>query len=308
MGRKSKQAGGHMPLTHYERTKKFVSSEYGTKTQRLAGHSQYQIGYCALSITKITNENENDSSAIAMCTPSGYIYSKHAIIEYLVSKQQCIKEEQKAIQEQQQKEQAQTQQDTVAAAKNKAIDAFENAQRVVKKRKTINETQVAQNDLKRTSYWLANSQPSINSNINSSNSIQEETTSTAIVVATPTTETSQSDVLSPPPRPLSPFSQQPLRRKDIWPVWIEWNSTNDNSKVLCSMSHKTIQSQPALAYWTKDTTKPGTIVLETVFNDLIATTSNNKTLASSNNDNNKNDEKKKSKMTCPTTGETIKYT
>jgi hypothetical protein len=39
MGRKGAHVGGQLPLTHYERTKKFASSEYGTVRKRLAGDS-----------------------------------------------------------------------------------------------------------------------------------------------------------------------------------------------------------------------------------------------------------------------------
>ena len=87
----------------------------------------------------------------------------------------------------------------------------------------------------------------------------------------------------PPERPLSPHSQEPLRRKDLWPVELKWDE-DDSSKLICSVSGKSINTQSATAYWT-DKKKPGSIVLTTVFNELI-----------------------KSTMVCPTTSRKIKYT
>jgi hypothetical protein len=285
MGRKSKQAGGNMPLTHYERTKKFASSEYGTTSVRLAGHSQYQIGYCALSITCLdeTNSNTDDENIDhAMCTPSGYLYSKQSILEYMLTKKQELNEQQIAYEKSQQ--QYQQEQTNIEMASNKKMkNDFDISQNVIKKRKINDDRESAQNDLKRTSYWLANSQPDH--------------------LVTPIPKPPISD------RPLSPFSQQPLRRKDIWPVRLEWNNdgsdttnnnTSTNKKLVCSVSHKTIQTQPAIAYWTKDTNIPGTVVLEKVFNDLIGT-------KSSSGDNNDNNNNKKIKMICPTTGAKIKH-
>lgn len=141
MVRKSKQAGGHMPLTHYERTQKFASSEYGTTTKRLAGHSQYQLGDCALSLTRLGDE--------ALCTPSGYLYSSDALVEYLLTKTQEIKEQTAAYERQQQQDA------TAEEASSKRLADFEESQKVVKKRKFVDAKQAAQKGLKQTSYWLA---------------------------------------------------------------------------------------------------------------------------------------------------------
>jgi len=106
MGRKSKQAGtGHYPMTHHERTKKFASSSYGTTTTRLAGDTQVAFGSCSLSLTPIMDHTSsngeqkgksdskacagsdtNTSTTIAMVTPSGHLYAKQAIYEYLLTK------------------------------------------------------------------------------------------------------------------------------------------------------------------------------------------------------------------------------
>ena len=68
----------------------------------------------------------------------------------------------------------------------------------------------AQQDLKRTSYWLADSQP------------QQQTA-----------RVEQPKDLRPP----SPHSQEPLRRKDLWPVRLNW----EKDKLVCSVSGKPLQ-------------------------------------------------------------------
>jgi hypothetical protein len=121
MTRKSKQAGGHNPLTYYERNTKFASSEYGTTSQRLAGHSQYQLGDCALSLTRLTG-------APALCTPSGYLYSEEAILEYLLTRTQELNEQRVAFDAQE----AADAKGDADAKEEKRISDFEESQQVAK--------------------------------------------------------------------------------------------------------------------------------------------------------------------------------
>ena len=228
MTRKSKQPGGDFPLTHYERTKKFASSEFGTTTLRLAGHSQYQLGDCALSLTRLQKT--------ALCSPSGHLYAEDAILEYLLSKTKELKEQRVAY-DRQQKQLASTVEADDREEK-KRLAEFQQAQRVVKKQKVTDQQQVALQDLKRTSYWLADAQP-------------------AAVDAAPLDQ--------PPDRPVSPCSRQPLRRKDLWPIELSWQE----DKLTCAVSGKSFQSQAATtAYWT-DKKKPGTLVLTNVYDKLL---------------------------------------
>lgn len=247
MGRKSKTAGGNMPLTQYERTKKFVSSEYGTTSQRLAGHSQYQLGDCALSLTRLKSEK-----APVLCTPSGYLYSQSAILEYLLTKTQELKEQQAQYDAQEEEQSRQA----AGAATQKRVADFESSQQVVAKKHRQDRVDVkaaARQDLKRTSYWLADAQPA------------------AVETA----------VTRPPPRPSSPHSQEPLKRKELWPLDLTWDDNDD--KLVCHVSGKVIHTQAATAYWT-DKKKPGKVVLTKVFEDIIKET-----------------------MRCPTTSKKIKY-
>ena len=248
MTRKSKQAGGNFPLTYHEQTKKFASSQYGTTAKRLAGHSQYQLGDCALSLTSLSATRESDKAPAALCTPSGYLYSEEAILEFLLKKTQELKEQQVAYERQKVDREAKSRE----TLDRKKRDEFEESQRMVRKRKTVDSRQAARDDLKRTSYWLAESQP---------DAVQEE-------------------VSRPPERPLSPHSQQPLRRKDVWPLDLKF----DDKKLVCHVSGKSINTQPATAYWT-DKKKPGYVVLTSVYDQLI-----------------------KDNKVCPISGQKIRYT
>jgi len=212
-----------MPLTHYERSKKFASSEYGTTSKRLAGHSQYQLGYCAITTSSL--------SADALCSPSGYLYSRESILDYLLTTTQTLRKQQKAYDEQADKKGRQQDE----ASRKRTRDKFEKSQQLIAKNDVKSAKTVAKEDFKRSSYWLADSQP----------------------------EAVSHDLEKPPDRPPSPNSGSPLKRKDLWPATIKW----DGSVVVCALSDKAIKSQPATAYWI-DKKVPGLVVLSSVFDDF----------------------------------------
>jgi hypothetical protein len=304
MGRKSKQAGGNMPLTHYERTKKFRSSEYGTVSQRLAGHSQYQIGYCALSITSLENET------IVLCTPSGYLYSESVLLEYLLMKTKEIKQQQILDHEQQQQQQNEMEQSVLNEKKKKVTEEFESAQKVLSNKKPklfmstgkrnhdhYDDIEKSKQDIKRTSYWLATSQ---------TNQQQDDTTHPKhhdSIIVRPMSPSHPPP--SPPDRPVSPCSEQPLRRKEIWPVQLTWDVRSSHKKVvMCAISQKSITTQPVMVYWI-DKNKPGTIVLENVYHDIIMEHENKKDNA--RRSNSEGEERKVSLGICPLTSRKIKH-
>lgn len=278
MGRKGKQAGGNMPLTHYERTQKFASSEYGTTQQRLAGHSQYQIGDCALTTQRLDHittaaadatTTTTTGSSVALCTPSGYIYAESAILEYLLTKTQELKAQQAACDKKQQQDAAGDED----GDKKKRIADFKESQKVVKKSRIGNAKEAAVSDLNRVSYWLSSAQPVAAS-------------TTAVDTAPKTTygtcgsrSSSISQPPSPPERPASPMTGVVLRRKDLWPVQLQWqqqnyqgdninNNNSNNNKVRCAISDRAIPMGAAVtAYWT-DRKEPGLLVLQTVYEEL----------------------------------------
>ncbi|CAJ1963607.1 unnamed protein product [Cylindrotheca closterium] len=223
MTRKSKQAGGNMPLTSVEMKKYSVG--YGTTTARLNAISQYTFGDCALSL------HLADDHPVA--TPSGYIYEKAAILEYLLTKTQQLKKEKREYEAWLRK--CQTEENEKDERKRKAqVVAFEEGQKVVTEKKQ----RVDDNPLKRTSYWLAEFQPEAAIASNSFN--------------------------IPPKRPPSPNSQQPLCNKDL----IALNLIRDTgTHVICAVSERPITTQPAIALVTKKGAL-AEVVLEQVFNDL----------------------------------------
>lgn len=226
MTRKSKQAGGNMPLTSYERKK--YSKNYGTTTQRLSGLAQYTFGHCALSLHPALEQ--------PVATPSGYVYERSAILEYLLTKTQQIKQE---TQEHEQLQKRKREEQFLETEQKRKDDEkkFEESQKVISssKRQRLEED----NPLKRTSYWLAEVQPQV--------------------------QTNDIETSSPPlKRPPSPNTQLPLGRKDL----IELNlKRNSQEQVLCALSDKTITTQPAIALFTKKS-RPAQVVLEQVYNDL----------------------------------------
>lgn len=228
MGRKSKQAGtGHLPLTNHE-IKEYSKHAYGTTTARLGQDSQYTFANCCLSLHPAKDR--------PVATPSGFIYERSAILEYLLAKTQGLKKEQQEYEAwttQQAKEGLHDEEKRQRAQ----LEAFEDSQKVVvsKKRK------VEINPLKRTSYWLAESQPEAAGGGGPGGG------------RTP-----------PPKRPPSPNSRNPLRRGDLIELELQRNS---DDQVQCAVSEKSITTQQALALVTRSD-QPARVVLEQVYNDL----------------------------------------
>eukprot|EP00980_Cylindrotheca_fusiformis_P008415 scaffold1778_cov101-Cylindrotheca_fusiformis.AAC.2 len=225
MTRKSKQAGGNMPLTAVERKK--YSKGYGTTKTRLSGISQYTFGHCALSLHAAKDR--------PVATPSGFIYERASILEYLLTKTQELKQEkynyEKVLQ---QKKDEESQKEELE--RKEKVRSFEQAQKVVSSKRQKTEV----NPLKRTSYWLAEFQP-------------ESSESTSKIPGR-----------IPPTRPPSPNSLNPLGMKDL----VELNlKRNSDDQVVCAVSEKSINTQQAIALITKKG-KPAEVVLEQVYNNL----------------------------------------
>ena len=284
MARKSKQAGsGHMPLTHYERTKKFASSNYGTTTTRLSGDTQVAFGHCSLSLAPIVEEHHDDhhdskeeeeedtTTTIAMVTNSGHLYAKEAIYQYLLTKTQDYQDQKDAYEKQQQGEEKQQQEDAVDQHNKKRQAAFEESQKSSLYDKTKKMKTGKESALVRTSYWLPDMQP---------DKIEHK--------------------VRAPERPISPYSGDPLRAKDLRQVALVRNKGHD--ECLCAISGKPIKVADAVAYWTKDKTKPGVVVLKEVFDMTISNTKGKKSKS------NEKDKEKKEKWICPLTNAKIKHT
>lgn len=265
-------SSGHLPLTHYERTKKFKSSSYGTTTTRLSGDTQVAFGHCSLSLTPVIDEDAKAAgkgedatlSTLAMVTPSGHLYAKEAIINCLLKKTAEYKEK-LALYERQKLEDAEKA-DTTETVKRQREEAFDKSNRLPQHdKKRIKPGTGKNSDLVRTSYWLADMQPD--------------------EVAVRHKE---------PDRPSSPYSGDPLRRKDLREVELQRKENSED--VLCAVSGKVVRVQPAVAYWVKDKSRPGVVVLKDVYEMTIDTSKKKKP------------EEKADKLICPLSGQKIKHT
>jgi len=245
MARKSKQAGsGHLPLTNFER-KQYSKGTYGTTTARLSASSQRTFGHCSLSLHPAQDQ--------PVATPSGHIYERSAIIEYLLTKTQQLKKEQSDYEAWCQRKE-QTAEDEKEKKRKSELDSFEDAQKVVVQKKAKTEV----NPLKQSSFWLAQSQPEIKDSKTVHNP-EGSPSSSALVT--------YQEKKAPPKRPPSPNSQKPLRRKDLIPLDLKWKQ----DRAICAISEKTIVSHPALALIPKRRDVPAQVVLAQVFDDLNET-------------------------------------
>lgn len=247
-----------MPLTYGER-KKLTS--YGTATARLGTDSQRRFGDCCLGL-----EPAEDPVA----TPSGHIYSREAIVSYLLAKTQELKElrakydAQLAAQERRKCEEKET-------AKQRSIEAFvekdtgaascsqsthsRSFKDKVGKRISTETTDEGKNTLKRTSYWLSDFQP------------EYDDSETNLLRKGP-----------PPERPPSPMSGNPLRLKDLVPLELNREGLRGKGQAVCAVSSKAITTQRAVVL-----KKTGQILLHDVYLKLA-----------------------KPSMTCPVTGKKFK--
>jgi len=236
MARKSKQPGGHNPLTAHERKK--YGTQYGTTTARLGQDSQYTFGNCGLSLHPAVES--------PVASPSGFVYEKSAMLEYLLTKTQDLKKKQQEYDKYLAKQLKNEEEDSEKTQKS-AVQDFENTQKVTSAKKRKTETNV----LKRTSYWLADMQP------------ENDATD-----ATKTTTTTTTTLTPLPKCPPSPNTNRPLKRKHLIDLaLIRKNSKSSDPPVLCAISEKEINTQQALAIICKGD-KPAQVVLESVYKDL----------------------------------------
>ena len=298
MTRKSKQPGGHNPLTYAER-KRLKSSGYGTQSTRLTTASQLTFGHCCLNLSPIT-----DGDAVA--TPSGHIYSREAIVQYLLSKNAELKKQKAEYErlrlevenrrvEWEEKERKKNQ-DKFVRKDQGAMSTTSSTALVVRSDDTETSASArgsssattaksggkerVENSLAHVSYWLSTSQPQHKKGAASANGEFDY-------------EKEIEQLPAPPPdRPSSPNSGEPLKLKQLIPLHLVREGEEDGKKqssksnkdgeatgrILCCVSHKTITTQPTIVI--KNT---GQVMLKSVYNDLAKPT-----------------------MTCPITGKKFK--
>ena len=169
--------------------------------------------------SKRSKDGDDDATftTIAMVTPSGHLYGKQAIYEYLLTKTEEYKEQMAAYEQQQQAEAAERNNPEKLSKRQR--EEFEQANNVAKRAKAESK---GDNVLKRTSYWLPDQQP---------DTVDKQHKA--------------------PDRPASPYSGEPLRRKDLRELQLVRKIHSED--VLCAVSEKSIRNQPTAAYWIKAT-------------------------------------------------------
>lgn len=256
MTRKSKQPGGHNPLTYSER-KRLKSSGYGTQSTRLTTESQLPFGYCALSTSP---------AAEAVATPSGHVYEREAIVAYLVDKTGDLKRQRKEydklrleVEERRVAYEEKNRKREVDRFIRKDQGAVSEGALVVRESSAVTSASAAssssvaatatpkKNSLKQVSYWLSEAQP--------------QHTKHRAIYSGEFDYAKEIEALPPPPpeRPPSPMSGQPLKLKQLIPLRL----TRDKDRVLCSVSHKQITTQPTVVI------KPsGAVMLKSIYEEL----------------------------------------
>ena len=246
MSRQSHHSRERSHATYEEKQR----GESGSLKIRLGTDSQLPFGYCSISLHP-TND--------PVVSPSGHIYSREAILQYLLNKMQEIKDQQilyeKQKHDKERLENIKREQEELKDT-SKFIDTNDGVANVVKRKATEAELQnshlesrkkkiddkerdVKLEELKKVNYWITQFTPSAD----------------------------PAEIKEPPKRPLSPFSGRPLRAKDLIPIELKRDSSESNDRsivqFLCHVSKKNITNQKVILL--KNT---GALMIESVAEDL----------------------------------------
>lgn len=241
MTRKSKQPGGHNPLT-YNETRKL---DYGTTTTRLGTASKQRFGDCCLSLVPAKDP---------VATPSGHIYSLEAILSYLLQHTQHHHAQRK-LDDARRVQRLDQDAHKLSKKRQKMLDEFEKTnygpaqlsteEHGLALRKTMDKmvdtetTEIQKKTLRRTSYWLSECQPK-----------------------------EQDTPIEPPKRVASPMSGRPLRRKELVSLSVArepgWDTGDHGCRCLCALTHKAITTQPVVLL-----KKSGVVLLEEAYKKFV---------------------------------------
>ncbi|KAJ1438552.1 hypothetical protein B484DRAFT_444501 [Ochromonadaceae sp. CCMP2298] len=283
--RHSKNAGAKHHYTYEEKRR----AGLGTVKERLGTDSQLPFGYCALSLRPAEDP---------VVSPSGRIYSREFILEYLISKQQELKKQKQAFDAQQAREQRALE-EAQQKAQERSIEAFIETHNGVKstlKRKAdeVNASSSVEDApmhsvLRGSSTALVVSSSSAKANPAPASSapgylatrtrIIDDTTreerTAALSRVSPwvpqfTPQAPAAALTDPPKRPPSPFSGRPLRAKDLLPLELirECEGTERaTTKFVCPVSRKTITTQQVVLIRTT-----GALMIQQVYRELALPT------------------------------------
>jgi nitric oxide synthase-interacting protein len=242
---------------------------------------------------------------MAVATPSGHIYSKEAIVQYMLTKNTELKK-QKAECERLRLDIENRRVEWETKMGKRRCDTFVKKDQGAMKisnslvvRSSDDEPKSSttatsahhnaassggkkhENSLQHVSYWLASSQPQHVKGKGTSSNDDDFDYESEIAALPP----------MPPDRPPSPYSGEPLKLKQLIPLHlvhegeengvgsgIKNKSNNSGRRILCAVSHKAITTQPTIVL--KNT---GHVMLQSVYDELAKPT-----------------------MTCPVTGRKFK--
>lgn len=237
-----------------------------SQTARLSTASQSKFGTCCLSLSPI------DGDAVA--TPSGHVYSREAIVEYLLTKNGELKKEKseyerKRLVIENRRVEMEEQNRKIAEQKFVKKDQGAMSSAIVlrkedgdKKRPAVASSTSDQsrstNSLNQVSYWLATAQPQHTKGMAKDGEFDYVKEIEALGEA-------------PPDRPPSPMSKNPLKLKSLIPIHLVHEGDEDGKakkgdatgKILCGVSHKAITTQPAVLI-----KNSGQIMLKSVYEEL----------------------------------------
>lgn len=263
MTRHSKNATDSSHFRYHEKAR----AGLGTVSQRLGTDSQLPFGHCCLSLAPVED---------AVMSPSGHIYEREAILEYLLKKTKDLKKQAKIFEQQQEQiinEERRKVDDEADAAIDKFVDSVEGVATVVKRKISDEESKNS---------YLESRKRKIDDT--SREKQQEALRQVAPWLPSFTPDAAPASIKAPPKRPPSPMSGRPLKVADLIPLDLVRESSDkttalgESVKFICPISRKTISSQEVIAI-----KKTHQIMLESVARELAYPT-----------------------MTCPVTGTKFK--
>jgi nitric oxide synthase-interacting protein len=261
--RHSKNAGDKHHFTYNEKKKAGI----GSAKERFGTDSQLPFGHCNLSMHPAEDP---------VISPSGHLYSKEAILEYLLFKAQEQKRIAKLLEAQQNKERSAEQKKLLESQSNE-IKKFTETQNGVD---NVLKRKVQETDLESSNAYLLSRKKVIDDTTKEG---KREALSKVAIWAPQFTPAALPEVIKEAPkRPPSPFSGRPLRSKDLIPVVLtkeeENNKGGQTMRYICPVTRKTITTQKVVLIKTS-----GVLMLETALKELANPT-----------------------MTCPLTGKKYK--
>mmetsp|Transcript_9337 Transcript_9337/g.10835 ORF Transcript_9337/g.10835 Transcript_9337/m.10835 type:complete len:284 (-) Transcript_9337:472-1323(-) len=200
-----------------------AKSGYGTLRQRLGEDSQLSFGHCSLSLKPVEDP---------VCSPSGHLYSKEVIYEYLLSKIASLDKENKAYEEQQanlnSQRSAQSQK-----RKHEEIEKFIHTQESVSDANTETGGKNSSNSV------LDRLSKKIDTRTRKEKELELKGSSPWLPQFAP--EADEKLLKQPRRRPPSPITGADLRLKDLYPVDLE--RSEDGKSFLCAVTKKEIKYQ-----------------------------------------------------------------